>query len=293
MATTIGRSFQGLKENLEITGLQASIVSTRQQNVRDVIEAGLDVEDSFLTGSYARSTLIAPLKDADIDIVVVLTARYFRHYDGQNGGPAGLLDFVKRTLLKTYTRTPDISRNGQAVTVRFDDFTVDVVPAIRRQGGGWLIPNSVSQDWISTDPKKHVEIMAAANKAHGGDLVPLIKMIKCWNRENGKLFRSFHLEVLALEALNGVTITNYPSGLRYFFDKARTLVTTKNLDPAGFGGDVGSYINTQEKIRQAAAKFQTAYEKAGKAEDWESHGYVKTSIDTWGALLGSAFPAYG
>lgn len=293
MATSISEAFRRFKSNLEITDLQWSTVSTRQQNVREVLDAGLDVLDSFLTGSYSRNTLIAPLKDADIDIAVVLDVRYYHHYNGQNGGQAGLLDYVKRILMRTYTRTPDISRNGQAVTIRFDDFTVDVVPAFYRQGGGFLIANAITQSWISTDPKKHVEILSNANNAHGGDLVPLIKMIKCWNRENGKFFRSFHLEVLALEIFNNVTISNFSSGLRYFFDKGRTHVAGKNLDPAGYGGDVGSYIDTQEKVRQAVAKFQTAYDKAIKAEEWESHHYTTTAIQTWGQLLGSAFPAHG
>lgn len=43
---------------------------------------------------------------------------------------------------------------------------VDVVPAFYRNGGGYLIPSSVGQIWIATDPKKHVEIMSVANKAH-------------------------------------------------------------------------------------------------------------------------------
>jgi tRNA nucleotidyltransferase (CCA-adding enzyme) len=166
MATTIQQSFAQLKANLEITGLQSSTVSTRQTRIREVMDAGMDVLDSFLTGSYQRSTMIAPLKDADIDIMVVLDARYYHHYNGQNGGPAGFLDLVKRTLLKTYTTTPDISRNGQAVTIRFTDFDVDVVPGFYRQGGGYLIPNSITNSWLSTDPKKHVDLMAAANKAH-------------------------------------------------------------------------------------------------------------------------------
>ena len=128
------QSFLKLKENLEITGLQRSTVSSRQQNVREVVEAGLTVLDSFLTGSYSRNTMIAPLKEADVDIFVVLDDSYFYHYDRKNGGQAGLLDFLKRTLRKTYTRTPDISRNGQAVTLRFTDFVVDVVPSFSREG---------------------------------------------------------------------------------------------------------------------------------------------------------------
>ncbi len=40
MATTITSSFQKLKENLEVTGLHKSTISTRQTNVRNVIEKG-------------------------------------------------------------------------------------------------------------------------------------------------------------------------------------------------------------------------------------------------------------
>ena len=294
MATTILSAFQKLKESLEITGLQKSVVSTRQNNIRDVVEKDLAVLDSFLTGSYSRSTMIAPLKEADIDIFIVLDSKYFYHYDnGQNGGQAGLLDLLKRTLRKTYTRTPDISRNGQAVTIRFEDFMVDVVPGFNRKGGGYWIPNSITQSWISTDPKKHVEIFSEANSVHKGNLIPLIKMIKGWDRNSGKYFRSFHLEVMALQILHGVTISDFPSGVRFFFDKARFYVTKQNPDPAGYGGDVGNYINTQEKIQEASSKFQLAYERAIKAEEYASRGYIKDAIEMWIKIFGDYFPAYG
>ena len=294
MATTILSAFQKLKENLEITRLQKSVVSTRQNNIRDIVEKDLAVLDSFLTGSYSRSTMIAPLKEADIDIFIVLDSKYFYHYDnGQNGGQAGLLDLLKRTLRKTYTRTPDISRNGQAVTIRFEDFMVDVVPGFNRKGGGYLIPNSITQSWISTDPKKHVEIFSEANSVHKGNLIPLIKMIKGWNRNSGKYFRSFHLEIMALQILHGVTISDFPSGVRFFFDKARFYVTKQNPDPAGYGGDVRNYINTQEKIQEASSKFQLAYERAIKAEEYASRGYIKDAIEMWIKIFGDYFPAYG
>lgn len=292
MATTINQAFLELKENLEITGLQSSTVSTRQTNVREVVEAELEVLDSFLTGSYARDTMIAPLSEADIDVFVVLKSDYYHQFNGQNGGQAGLLDLVKKTLRKTYTRTPDIGRNGQAVTIRFDDFLIDVVPSFNRQGGGYLIPNSITQSWISTDPKKHVEISTKANAAHNGDLVPLIKMIKAWNKNIDRHFRSFHLEVLAWSILNGVTISNFPSGVRFFFDKGRELVSKQNPDPAGYSGDVGSYIAGTAKIQEAVGKFQLAYERAVKAEAYEQRGKTADAIETWRMIFGDYFPAY-
>ena len=92
MATTIAEAFRIFKSNLEITGLQQSTVSTRQQNVRAAMEDGLEVSGSFLTGSYVRHTMIRPLEEVDIDIFVTLIEGYFHHYNGQNGGQAGLLD---------------------------------------------------------------------------------------------------------------------------------------------------------------------------------------------------------
>src|SRR5579862_5087775 len=102
MATTITQSFQELRQNLQITGLQQASVSSRQENVRKALEVGLTLTDpySFLTGSYNRNTMIAPLKEADIDVFIVLDPTYYHHYNNQNGRQAGLLDFVKRTLRK-------------------------------------------------------------------------------------------------------------------------------------------------------------------------------------------------
>ncbi len=216
MATTIESAFNTFKSNLGITYPQVSTVSTRQKNVREALSKELLVSDSFLTGSYSRHTMIAPLKEADIDIFVVLDSQYFYHYNRQNGGPAGLLDYLKRVLKRTYPTTPDISRTGQAVTITFTDFIVDVVPAFNREGGGYLIPNSISQSWISTDPQKHIKIWTAENTTHNGDLVPLIKMIKAWNRTINNFFQSFHLEVMALQLLYNVRISNYSAGVRYF-----------------------------------------------------------------------------
>jgi len=293
MTTTIGGAFQAFKSNIEISGLQRTTVSSRQQSVREAVSKELKVTDSFLTGSYSRSTMIAPLKEADIDIFIILDNKYFYHYNGQNGGQGGLLDLLKRALKRTYTKTPDISRNGQAVTITFTDFMVDVIPAFHKVGGGYLIPNSISQNWISTDPKKHVEIWTSENQAHNGDLVPLIKMIKRWNKMVNNYFMSFHLEVMILQILSQIKITDYPSGVRYFFDKAREYVTKQNPDPAPYKSDVGAYLNTQQKIDNAVSRMETAYKRALKAEDFADRYQIQNAIEMWRQIFGNYFPSYG
>ena len=293
MPNNVIESFNMFKSNLEITALQKSTVSGRQQNIRDALQDHLEVTDTFLTGSYSRHTMIAPLKEADIDIFIILDRKYFYHYDGKNGGPAGLLELLKSSLKRTYSRTPDISRNGQAVTITFSDFIVDVVPAFNRKGGGFLIPNSQTQSWLSTDPKKHVEIWSQENQLHNGNLVPLIKMIKRWNKMIKNFFMSFHIEVMVLQILHNVTITDFPSGVRYFFDKGRYHVSKENPDPAQYGKDVGSYINTQSKINDSVNLFQLAYDSALKAEEYARNNKNYDAINMWRLVFGDFFPAFG
>ena len=55
---TIPQAFEKLRSNLEISGLQKETVSTRQQAVRGVIEAGLDVLDWI--AAEARATMSTP-----------------------------------------------------------------------------------------------------------------------------------------------------------------------------------------------------------------------------------------
>jgi hypothetical protein len=288
MATTIKTGFQILNSNLNITGLQESTVSTRQTNIREAVEAEMTVLDSFVAGSYRRNTLIAPLGSADVEIFVVLSSSYF-----EQNGQASLLDKVKRVLRKTYTKTPEISRNGQAVTIAFTDFKADVVPAFNRQGGGFLIPDSSRQRWISTDPKKHIEIWQAANKSHSGDLIPLMKMIKGWNVRHSSLLRSFHLETIVLNVLDGITITDFPSGTRYVFDKARAKIPYQLSDPAGYGGDVGAYISTQQDIKDVVGRLDAAYTKAVEAEQFAVQGKIDQAISKWRIIFGDYFPSYG
>ncbi len=287
MAKTIDEGFRVLRRNLEITDPQSTTTSIRQQNVRDALKDDFVVLETFLTGSYMRNTMIAPLKEADIDVFVVIDPKYY-----EEGGQIKLLNNVKTALRKTYPTTPAISPDGQAVTITFSDFKVDVVPSFYRSGGGYFIPDSGMRRWISTDPKKHVTLWSAANSAHNGDLVPLIKMIKGWNKSRN-LLRSFHLEVLILSVLDSVTISDFPSGIRYFFDKARARIPLKLRDPAGYSDDIAAYLWRQEDMDAITKRITWAYERAVEAEQLAAQGNIQDAFGKWDLILKGYFPAYG
>jgi len=288
MPTTIPIAFSKLLDNLQITDLQDATVTIRQQNIRDAVAKELTVLTSFVTGSYRRNTLLAPLAKADIDIFVILDPKYYA-----TDGYANLIDRVKRVMKATYPNTPEISRNGQAVTVSFTDFRVDVVPAFHRQGGGYLIPDCVMKRWISTDPTRHVAIWNDANIAHRAQLVPVLKMIKQWNRAHSALLRSFHLETLVVQILTNVNISDMPSAARYVFDKAREATRYVVSDPAGYSGDIAAYLDTTEKISEVVKRFETAYTQAAEAERLAASNQIQQAFAKWRTVFGDPFPAYG
>jgi hypothetical protein len=287
MAKTVLEAFKTLRANLEITGLQESTVSTRQTQVRSALEDGLTVLDSFLIGSYRRSTLISPLTTADIDIFVVLDPSYFKKHT-----PKSLLETVRDVLRKRYPSTPKITPDGQAVSITFTDFVVDVVPSFNRQGGGYLIGDANAGVWISTDPTKHYDVLANANKTHDGDLVPLAKMIKGWNRSAGNPLIPFYLEMMTDEVLRGVKISNFPSGVRFVLDKGRERVKKKIIDPAGYGNQINS-LKEAKSVEAAVAKVTTAHAAAVNAEQFDAAGKPQAAIAEWKKVFGDYFPAYG
>ena len=117
-------------------------------------------------------------------------------------------------------------------------------------------------------------------------------MLKGWNKKHSELFRSFHLETLAYDVLQHATISDYPSGVRYVLDKARDKLLWVS-DPAGYGGNVGAYLDSQQKRDDAKAKLTSAYDKAVLAESLGQKGQIQSAYDKWRVIFGDYFPAYG
>jgi len=146
---------------------------------------------------------------------------------------------------------------------------------------------------VSTDPKVHIDLIRQANAKHDGTLVPLIKMIKAWNRNISHAFVSFYLELMAQKVLDGVTISDYPSGVRYFFDKGRERIKTKIADPAGYDEEQVNGLDEVSSISEAVSRFETAYNRAIRAETYAKNGSTDSAIDEWRKIFGDYFPAYG
>jgi hypothetical protein len=289
MATTVDSAFREFQSNLNISDIQRSTISASQQALRDVLDERLFVLDSFLSGSYARSTMIAPLASADVDIFIVLDQRYQRLL------PQKILSLVANIIRQRYPVTDPILTDGQAVVIKFNAFTVDVIPTCELAWGGYLITDRRSNKWIPTNPKAHDEIMSEGNKAHDGKLIPLVKMIKAWNKVRRNPFKSLYLELLALDIFCDMPIYTYPEAIRYFFEQARFFSRSPLQDSAGFGEKVYPLRNIRIPAPgfPALTRFQNAYNFSCKAFRYLSYNNMPGAFGQWKSLFRNYFPNYG
>jgi hypothetical protein len=233
------------------------------------------------SGSYRRATKTKKLKDVDI-FLVIDPAGPQRGY--RDRPPLDVLNALLKLLRKKW---PEAYLDGMAVVIPYGDdvMSIDVVPAFKRTGGGYFIPNPAAGAWIATNPKLHHELSIKKNDECDGKYVPLVKMIKGINRELGEpVSPSFQLEVMAQ------VIVKTPAG-RYQDEIVLVLATAADAidrvwpDPAGLGGDVNTVMTPVQK-RAAADALRDAQAVAERAVDLEDDGQDRAAYAEWKKLFG-------
>lgn len=294
MATTISQAFREYSSNLELPDRQQSRVSERRGNVVAALgrRLSLHTEVSKVIGSWDRHTLTRYLSEGDVDVMVILHYGNNKQWDTPSGTLSALERF-RSILDDAYPGTAKrVDRN--CVTMRFSEFRLDVVPAFKNDGGYYRIPDSVRRQWVRTDPFTFAQRITAVNTAIDEDFVPLIKMVKGWNRNVGWPIRSFHLECLMYNRYRYYSDSyTYASMLKYFFDDLPGYLRRACYDPIQ-GDQVDTYLDEGGRRTRSGAisKAQAAARAATEAyEDQEK--YPSVAIREWKELLGEFFPAYG
>jgi hypothetical protein len=287
--STVDDAFAKLKSKLEITQTEQALASRRQNEIRDHMSTRISLKTSFLTGSYARHTKTKKLKDVDIFLVV--------RDDGHDAElrdqtPWSVLSCLQGHLADKYTSPPP-TIGRRSCTVEFSSTdevpSFDVVLAFERAEGGYWIPDRTCGEWIASDPSIHKTKATAKNAECGGKWIPLVKMIKGFNREWDKPVRpSFLLEVVALDLVRA-PFGRYQDEIVLFLANAAERIDDVWPDPAGLGPDVNSSMSDTEK-RVAAGRLRDALAIAERAVDLEDEGKHTAAIAEWRKLFGNRMP---
>ena len=290
---TVDEAFEIYRQRLELSETEASDAIRRQKDVRECIRGSFDIERDFLTGSYARHTKTKPLKDVDIFFCLGEQDRHWR-----SKPPQEVLNAFEKCLAKKYG-ADSVEPGRRCVTVEFDKrnptadeegkvLSNDAVPAYELEDC-YEIPDRDLGKWIKTDPDTHKEQSTAKNKELGGKWVPLVKMLKRWNRSAGKpISPSFLIEVMAL-GLVDPPFRGYPSEVRRFCAAALDGIMSDWHDPAGLGPPVSDQM-TPVKRQEAVAALRSAEVKASHAVRLEQQGKTGEALVLWREIMGKYFP---
>lgn len=292
---TIDEAFAKFRGRQELRTREQEDVSRQHKDVRAEVKSGVKTDRDFLTGSYDRWTKTRPLKDVDVFFVLHEDERPYR-----DKHPREILRRIRKLLVPKYGEE-FVTIDRMAVRVDFgvvvnpDDETddkvmsIDAVPAFTK-GDHYEIPDETNGTWIETNPETHAQLAVDAHEAYAREWKPIVRMIKKWNRHQGRPVRpSFLLEVMALDLLVPPFSGGYPYELKSFFADAADRIHDTWPDPGGLGPAVSDGMTRTEKDAARQALLD-ATETATRAILQARQGKIGEALRTWRELFGPHFP---
>lgn len=162
-----------------------------------------DTSHSLYVGSYGRNTASQPF--SDLDMIFQLPYSVYETYNSYGGnGQSALLQAVKKSIEKTYSKT-SIRADGQVIQVPFTDgITFEVVPAFINKDASYTFPDANNGGrWRTTNPKPEIEAIRTRNNACNANLVPLCRMMRAWKAKWDVPIGGLLVDTLAYQFING------------------------------------------------------------------------------------------
>lgn len=275
---TINHLFDEARRRIAVPDEVLKEARKRREVIRDIAEQEVAALRTFGSGSLAHGTQNDPLNDADAG--VVLDRRVYDNLGPDGEGPCSTVEDirsrVRERLQEEYPKVRFYTGGHRAIRVNFmepiqdgaDNFTADLIVAVRRDAGGLWIPDLDNDSWDPSHPEHHVELIVDRNRSTDSQFSRIMRLAKHANAHHGKTIVSFNVVALGLEAITEKV--SLPEGLALFLRHAAdSLDGGLTQDPAGISGPIN--VNVSRR-RDAAKKFKDMAELAEQALELESDG---------------------
>ena len=190
------------------------------------------IVQTMLGGSVRRGTYVHGLSDVDVLLIVNQSSL-------ANQQPADAIAYVKDAIERRLTNNT-VRAGNLAVTVEYADGTeIQVLPALRRSGGGVRIANPGNTGWSNVArPDVFAKKLVEVNQANGSRVLPTIKLAKtiadCYVKRPSRKIAGYHMEALAIEAFRNYSgDLDSKSTLVHLFSHSITAVMSPIADPSG------------------------------------------------------------
>lgn len=235
----------------DINNRDVEAIRTHIAEIERVLGREIDGLDTLLFGgSLSKSTFIEGMSDVDALV-------FFDRETYKDATPGELQDKMY-SLLKARFPNTEIKKGALAVTAKFRDYEIQLLPALREQGK-IHIANRGNDRWSGAiDSKAFSEKLTKTNQNNGNKVVPVVKLAKALFAKIPERYRpsGYHVEALAVDAF-----ASY-NGRLTLFDMTKHMlnhcvkrVLTPMRDVTGQSDSIDSYWGQSKSLdRQVASR---------------------------------------
>jgi len=261
----------------QVNRRDTAAVEQHLETITKAIES--DIEGSVglqFGGSVAKHTYVDGL--SDIDALVILNQSELKDMN-----PAEVRAYFAQRLRDRLGQTP-VEEGALAVTVTFQDATIQLLPAVR-VGAGVRVPQAEGATWSPVvRPDAFARKLTLVNQATNSKLVPTIKIAKSILAQlpDSQRLSGYHVESLAIEVFGGYQgTTTTKAMLRHFFTEAPRLIRQPIKDSTGQSVHVDDYLGggndvSRRIIGDSVARIGRSMQNADGAN----------SVKQWQEILG-------
>jgi hypothetical protein len=260
-----------------------------------------DVAETIPSGSLARGTQRDPIHD--VDLIKVFQQEDHPDWDTGNGSAETALEYTRGQVTAllgvtagTFAQEVRLTRLRTHVVKCFlddpeddDAFTVEVLPALRREEGGLRIPEcSNPAGWVTADPEFLMSEVAARHR-EWPFFAPMVRAVKKWKDVAGIDMKSLTAEVLALQCMprpRPGQVLSRQDALLQFFTASAFAVMDRVVDPAGWCGEIQAELDREA----ARAALLESADVAARAVAAEQRGDHDAAVCLWRSVFGPDFP---
>lgn len=292
-------AFEDFRKQVDADPEQVAEARRRRGMFSAALGQYADIPEIVPSGSLARGTQKDPIHDVDLVAIYDESAHPDWGVPGESAhdalGVTGArinekLGMTNGTVEHAVWRADP---RNHAVKCFLDDpdsedsFTVDVMPAFRRDGK-LLIPQTATRTWVPADPEYLIAEVAKRHR-EWNKFASTVRMLKFWGKgqETTLEIKSLVMEVLALAHLPAAN--NRPTAIEQFFFAAAWHLENGGIveDPAKVCGEIRPDLDYEH----LAALLRTAGETAAKAQQSVRRNDQHGAITAWREVFGLEFPA--
>lgn len=241
----------------EVSNLLSSILANANNRDAEAINLHIkeitralekNIEGSVNTlfgGSVAKHTFVDGLSDIDALLII-------NDSELINKSPVEVKDYIAQRLRERYPQT-EIKEGHLAITVKFNDYEIQIIPAVKRINK-IRIPAPSGDEWSDDiNPQSFTKALTDINSKLNNKVIPVIKLAKSiiYSYPEQKRLSGYHIEALAVNIFKNYTDTpTTVKMLKHFFIESHKCIRQPMKDLTGQSSHIDDYLKGENSLER-------------------------------------------